>query len=134
MKYIEHENAWKACMEAVDELDLSKIQIPCEENCEAENLISNEDNVVNQIKNLATYSYDTDVESGKISQRKLLQMERDEKIISSHIFRRMARCFYLQEKLTNMDYSRQRTLCCTIHNYLGNTYYFSLKEEVKKRY
>ena len=34
MKYVETESVWNACMEAIDELDFSKIHIPYEENCE----------------------------------------------------------------------------------------------------
>ena len=105
MKYVETESVWNACMEAIDELDFSKIHIPYEENCE----------------------------TGKISQRQLWQMEKEAKIVNSHIFIRMTRYFYLWEKITNKDYSRQRMLCSAIHNYIGNLYYFSPKKEIIKR-
>lgn len=87
MKYIENQNIWKTCVDALNKLDLSNIQV-CHESCCQSNIISKDDEkkVLAEISALATYSYEGDIETGKISQMKLFQMEQNEQIVGSHIF------------------------------------------------
>ena len=134
MKYIENQNIWKTCVDALNKLDLSNIQV-CHESCCQSNIISKDDEkkVLAEISALATYSYEGDIETGKISQMKLFQMEQNEQIVGSHIFSRMATHYYLQEKASGKDYSKERILCATLHACLGNCYYFLPKEDVVGR-
>ena len=131
MKYVENEKIWNICMDAVEELDWSKVPA-INENCGESNRTtkSDEDKVVSEMKSLAMYSYTMGDEKGKISQRQLFQKEKNMEIVGSHIFIRMARFFYLREKIENRDYSKPRILCCTIHAYLGNGIYFTPTKEI----
>lgn len=131
MKYVENEKIWNICMDAVEELDWSKVPA-INENCGESNRTtkSDEDKVVSEMKSLAMYSYTMGDEKGKISQRQLFQKEKNMEIVGSHIFIRMARSFYLREKIENRDYSKPRILCCTIHAYLGNGIYFTPTKEI----
>ena len=131
MKYVENEKIWNICMDAVEELDWSKVPA-INENCGESNRTtkSDEDKVVSEMKSLAMYSYTMGDEKGKVSQRQLFQKEKNMEIVGSHIFIRMARSFYLREKIENRDYSKPRILCCTIHAYLGNGIYFTPTKEI----
>ena len=132
MKNIENQNIWETCFAALSKLDLSNIQVRHEPCCQSNIVLKDDDKkkVLAAIYELATYSDKKDVETGTISQMQLFRMEENGEIVGSHIFSRMARHYYLQEKTTGRDYSKERNLCFTIHAYLGNGYYFLPKEDV----
>lgn len=89
--------------------------------------------ITHEIINEAKYSDNEDGKSEKIPRSQLWQMEEDGEIVNSHIFIRMAKHYFLQEKLTMKDYSKERILCATIHSYIGNMYYFLVQKDVFKR-
>lgn len=128
MKNIENQNIWEACVETLSKFDLLNHESCCQLNIILKD--TDKKKTLAEISELASYTYERDIETGKISQMMLSRMEENGEIVGSHIFSRMARHYYLMEKVTRRDYSKKRTLCATIHAHLGNNYFFSPKEEV----
>lgn len=115
-------------MDTLSRLDISNLQSFNGSYCQLQNFVKANDrqNVIAEISDLALYTYERDIESGKISQMKLSWLEEKGEIVGSHIFFRMARHYYFEEKVTQRDYSTKRILCATIHANLGNVFFLRI--------
>lgn len=130
MKFIENQNTWETCISALNELDLSSMHI----HQKSSDILNKSDHkkITDAIANMAKYSAKEDGTFEKVSSAQLWKMEEKGEIVGSHIFFRMARHYWLQEKLTMEDYSKERILCATIYSYIGNVYYFPVQKNVFK--
>ncbi len=135
MKNIENENTWETFFDVLGKLDLSNVQAGQAFRSNSNSIMTDDvkKKVLAEMDGLATYTYKRNIETGTISETQLLRMEGNGEIVGSHIFSRIARYYYLQEKTTERDYSKERILCNTIHAYLGNGYYFLPKGEIVRK-
>lgn len=128
MKNIENTTVWMLCIVTLEKMDLSKVCFD-QNSDDCTNEYTKEE-IIESVLKMALYTYEKDVITRKMSSEKLLQMESNGEIINSNLFFRMARHYYLLEKITGVDYSLHCTLCSTIHAYLGNVLYFEARQDI----
>ena len=130
MKFIENQNTWETCISALNELDLSSMHI----HQKSTDILNESDHkkITDAIANMAKYSAKEDGTFEKSIQRPIMEDGRKGRNCRKSYFFRMARHYWLQEKLTMEDYSKERILCATIHSYIGNVYYFPIRKDVFK--
>lgn len=127
MKQIEVFETWNLFMEAINDWEHKRWT---KDNKESG---SNADVIAKECKNLAKYSVEADMGHGKKTHQEFLRMEKDGKIVSSHIFVRLARHFYLQGVVERRDTKQLCDLFYTIHAFLGNQYYYAVRKEIVEK-
>ena len=125
MKHIEIESTWNIFLEMISGLSPEIDFIPLADACRVD--------VEEACKKLACYSVSKDMGHGVKSKRELAEMEESGLIVNSHIFIRLTRHFYLLGVIERKDTKRLCDLLETIHDYLGNQYYYSVDREIIKQ-
>lgn len=121
MKHIEIESTWNIFLDAINdlspEINLDNCCFDVEEAC----------------RKLACYSVLKDMGHGVKSKKELSEMENFGLIANSHIFVRLTRHFYLLGVIERRDTKWLCELLETLHDYLGNQYYYSVDREIIKQ-
>lgn len=122
MKHIEIESTWNIFLEIISGLSPEIDFISSADACRVD--------IEEACKNLACYSVLKDMGHGVKSKRELVKMEESGQIANSHIFIRLTRHFYLLGVIERKDTKWLCDLLETIHDYLGNQYYYSVDREI----
>lgn len=118
MKHCENEYSWKIALEEVEKI----------RNNEQQYSELTDEDIDKRCCELAIYNCNDEIISK--SKLELRQMENRGEIFNSHLFRRLAKHFYLEEVIEKKNTSEERILMETLHAFLGNNYYFEVKREV----
>lgn len=118
MKRFENSNTWKLALDAIEEF----------ENKEQKYDKLTDDEIEKRCYELASYVIDDKIKNK--SDLELRQLENDGEIFNSHLFLRLARHFYLEEVIEEENTLEKRILMETLHAFLGNQYYFDVKNDV----
>lgn len=118
MKRFENSNTWKVALDAIEEF----------ENKEQKYDKLTDDEIEKRCYELASYVIDDKIKTK--SELELRQLENDGEIFNSHLFLRLARHFYLEEVIEEKNTLEKRILMETLHAFLGNQYYFDVKNDV----
>ncbi|MBD5550055.1 MAG: hypothetical protein HDQ96_02615 [Lachnospiraceae bacterium] len=125
MKYIEIESAWNIFLDVISGLSPESACISSEDAGCAD--------IEEACRNLACYSVSKDMEHGVRSKKELTEMEKSGRIANSHIFVRLTRHFYLLGVVERKDTKWLCDLLGTLHDFLGNQYYYFVDREIIER-
>lgn len=123
MKYMEIASTWNVFIEVIEHMH-SKIV----NTHEIQKSTNQEVDIEKKCKNLAKYSALEDMGNGRKSKAELEKLLQEGEIVNSHIFTRLARHFYLLGVVEEKDTRAVCDLLSTLHAYLGNNYYYCVKQ------
>ena len=138
MRCIENSSIWKLLTDVLESgrfRSCAKAVLPDEKPNPGAMWEKAEDRIKSQIMRLACFT------SGGINKKEetlakekteheLFQMERDGKIFGSNIFIRLWRHYFLKTKFEETDCGDECELCHTLHDYLGNCWFFEANQDV----
>lgn len=119
MKCIENSGTWDLVISVIDKVIGQNITIK-----------ENEDIIEEKCSKLALYSYEADVEKGKVTKYELLKMEREGKIFGINLLNRIRRYYYILSQMQNSDCGRQLQLLANLNAHLGSRFYYKAEEDI----
>ncbi len=133
MKYIENPTIWNLLLEAIDFV-LTEITSFSDSPASFQETAKEEKQELElKAKDLAEYSYQKDIETKQITEAELEKQIREGVLFNSHIFTRLARHFYLEEKVMERNKANHRELMQALHWFLCNGYYYKTELETMKQ-
>lgn len=130
MKYIENSTTWNLFLEVIEFVLTETIS---HSNSLAYFQSLTKEELETKAKDVAEYSYQKDIETKQVSEAELEKNIREGVLFNSHIFTRLARHFYLEEKVLEKDRENERKLMQALHWFLCNGYYYKAGSEVMKQ-
>lgn len=122
MKHIEIESTWNIFLDVISGLSPEIDSVSSADACRV--------GIEEACRNLACYSVSKDMGHGVKSKKELAEMEESGLIANSHIFVRLTRHFYLLGVVERKDTKWLCDLLETLHDFLGNQYYYSVEREI----
>ena len=117
MKYIENSKMWDLIISGIDKVINTNVEIKEDVNILEE-----------KCSKLASYSYESDIKTGKITEHNLFKMEGEGLVFGINLIIRIKRYYYILAKIKDLNYSKHIQLLTNLIAYLGNQYYYKAEE------